>query len=115
MNPSMLNLPIQIVRFVDQSFPGWVAGEFLDANGVRHTIIDKVPTFTAAVLDENSIYPLVGDISCKLLAEWQDDAGRRLVRIATPGMESTEGLSEFVVLATQLLSSANSAETQPEK
>jgi hypothetical protein len=99
---NMRQLIVEIVRFVDENFPGWVASEFVDANGVRHTIIDKVPTFTASILDENSRYPQSGDMSCEVLAEWQDSAGRRLVRIATPGMESTEGLSEFVVLSAQL-------------
>lgn len=99
---NMRQLIVAIVRFVDENFPGWVATEFVDANGVRHTIIDKVPTFTTSILDENSQYPQSGDISCEVLAEWQDDAERRLARIATPGMESTEGLSEFVVLSAQL-------------
>ena len=102
MNPNMQNLVIQIVRFVDERFPGWVASEFVDAKRIRHAIIDKVPTFTAELLDESSRYPQSGSVSCEVLAEWQDDEGRTLVRIATPGVESTEGLSEFVVLPGQL-------------
>jgi hypothetical protein len=90
--------------------PNRVAAEFADANGVRHTIIDKVPTFTAVLLDENSQYPLLGDISYEVLAQWQDGVGRNLVRVATPGMESTKGLSEFVVSSEQL--SSGSLETQ---
>ena len=96
------NLSVEIVRFVDERFPGWVASQFVDANNVLHTIIDKVPIFTTELLDENSRYPQSGSMSCEVLARWQDNSGRRLVRIATHGMESTDGLSEFVVGASQL-------------
>jgi hypothetical protein len=102
MNPKKQNIPVKIVRFVDERFPGWVASEFADANGTRHTIIDKVPTFTAEVLDESSRYPQSGSMSCEVLTQWQEDTGRNLVRVATPGLESTEGLSEFVLQAEQL-------------
>jgi hypothetical protein len=37
------HLKIQIVRFVDDHLPGFVAGEFTDAKGKCHTIIDKIP------------------------------------------------------------------------
>ena len=102
MNSNIQNLAVQIVRFVDERFPGWVASEFVDANGVSHTIIDKVPTFTTEVLDESSRYPQPGSVSGEVLAQWQDDGGRKLVRINTPGIECTKGLSEFVVLSNQL-------------
>jgi hypothetical protein len=42
---------------------------------------------------------------CEVLARWQDTQGRELVRITITrpiNMESTDGLSEFVVVATQL-------------
>jgi hypothetical protein len=106
MNPNTENLSVQIVRFVDDRFPGWVACEFLDASAVRHVLIDKVPIFTAELLDATSSYPQPGSAPCEVLARWQDTQGRELVRltIARPvGMESTDGLSEFVVAATQLL------------
>jgi hypothetical protein len=102
MNAKLQNLEVQIVRFVDERFPGWVASEFEDANAIRHTIIDKVPIFTVEVIDENSFYPQSGSVSCEVVAQWQDDQGRSLVRIDMPGLESTEGLSQFVVAATQL-------------
>jgi hypothetical protein len=102
MNPNIQNLAVQIVRFVDERFPGWVASEFTDANEIRHTIIDKVPTLTTEVLDESSRYPQSGSVSCEVLAQWQDEGGRKLVRITTPGIESTEGFSEFIVPSDQL-------------
>lgn len=102
----MHNLAVQIVRFVDRHQPGWVACEFVDADGKRHTIIDKVPIFTEEDLDETSAYPRSGSAQCEVLAQWRDAQGRELVRITTArpdAIESTEGVSEFVVLPTQLL------------
>ena len=107
MSPNKQNLAVQIVRFVDERFPGWVASQFADADAIRHTIIEKVPIFTSQVLDENSQYPQPGCFPCEVVAQWQDDRGRKLARIATPGLESTEGLSEFVVDATQLVAQAD--------
>jgi hypothetical protein len=104
-NPSEQNFFVQIVRFVNDGFPGWVACEFEDATSVRHVLIDKVPIFTTLVLDASSSFPQPGCAPCEVLARWQDTQGRELVRItiARPiNMESTDGLSEFVVVATQL-------------
>jgi hypothetical protein len=93
------------VKFVDGSFPGWVACEFVDANAALHTIVDKLPIFTGEVFDATSSYPQAGRAPCEVLKRWRDSGGRELVRITTArpvGMESTGGLSEFVVSAEQL-------------
>jgi hypothetical protein len=93
----------QIVRFVDSDFPGWVECEFVDVNGRRHTVKDKVPIFTAEMLDAESNYPVPGLVACEVLRRFQDDQGRELARVSTEepyGIESAEGLSEFVVLAS---------------
>lgn len=98
-------IPVQIVRFVDEHFPGWVECEFVDAGDRKHRLIDKVPVFTTELLDAASSYPRRGIVRCEILARVDDAEGRELVRItiARPDtVESTEGLSEFVVLATQL-------------
>ena len=95
------NLAVQIVRFVDDSFPGWVECQFADAEGRVHTFVDKYPTFTSQTL-ASSRYPQPGDIECEVLSRSQDARRGELVRIWMPGIESTEGLSEFVVLPTQL-------------
>lgn len=99
------NLAVQIVRWIEDYQPGIVACEILDAHGGRHTIIDKLPYFTAEYLDSSSEYPRPGSIRCEVLSQWRDEVGRDLARIslARPyDMQSTEGLSEFVVLASQL-------------
>jgi hypothetical protein len=102
----MCNLAVQIMRFLGYDpQPGIVACEFADAEGRVHTLIDKVPIFSTETIDADSIYPLPGHASCEVLERWRDVRGCELVRVSTArpwGIESTEGLSEFVVLSTQL-------------
>ena len=98
-------LPVQIVEFVDDDQPGWVRSEFVDALGQRHALVDKVPIFSLESLDGSSTYPTQGAVACAVLARWQDSDGKELARISTAipyHVESTDGLSEFVVLSTQL-------------
>jgi hypothetical protein len=101
----MENLSVQIVRFVEEYQPPIVESEFYDADGHRHTFVEKVAIFTSEWLRPDSIYPQPGGIRCEIVARWQDSRGRELVRISTErpdGVESTQGLSQFVVVSTQL-------------
>jgi hypothetical protein len=100
----MHQLTVQIVRYVDDSFPGWIECQFVDAEGHRHSIIDKVPIVTSGLLESTSIYPQPGSVACNELKRWRDTDGRELVLISTEpfGVESTEGLSAFSVLASLL-------------
>jgi|SRR6516162_2741297 len=93
---------LQIMRFVDDGFPGWVECQFTDAAGRVHTLIEKYPMVTAQMLDADSQYPQTGEVECEVLNRSQDARGGELVRIRMLGIESTEGLSEFVVLPVQL-------------
>jgi hypothetical protein len=105
-NPACaVELTVQIVRFVDhEPQPGLVACEFLDSEQRRHVIIDKCLIFSASLLDDGSAYPQPGCVPCEVIARWRDARGRDLIRVRTGrgGIESTEGLSEFVVLPEQL-------------
>jgi|SRR5215471_15285010 len=102
----MMELAVQIVRFVsDYPQPGIVACEFVDVDGRRHTLIDKWPMCSSKLLDAHSVYPQPATIRCEELARWQDTAGQEVVQVTLDrpdGIDSTEGLSEFVVLSTQL-------------
>jgi hypothetical protein len=102
MNVNTQSLEVQIVRYVDDSFPGWVECRFSGAAGRIHTLVDQYPTLTEEMLDESSQYPLPGTLHCEVLSRHSDSRGCELASIGTPGVESTEGLSEFVVLAAQL-------------
>ncbi|MFZ0861887.1 MAG: hypothetical protein WAN18_14465 [Candidatus Sulfotelmatobacter sp.] len=89
----------------DQHYPGWLECAFIDVEGRRHTLIDKVPVFNLNDLDSKSSYPQLGGLHCEVLKSWRNSLGRGLVRITIDKpfvLESTEELSEFVVLATQL-------------
>jgi hypothetical protein len=106
----MQNLSVQILRFVGNHQPGWVACDLLDAEGRRHVFIDKVPIFTIEPLDAGSGYPKPGMVRCEVLKRWQDEKGLELVRVSTTsrdGVESTEGLREFTVFA-RLITSGSS-------
>lgn len=77
----------------------------MDASGRVHKFIDKVPIFSCDDLDSTSELPKPGQIACTVLAHWRDEQGRAVTRVTTDkpdGVESTEGLLEFVVLADQL-------------
>jgi len=103
--PTIQSLDVTIVRFVDDHQPGWVAGEFVDSEGKRHTVIDKVPIFTEEDLDATSTYPQPGTLKCEVLKTWRDARGRELMRVTIDhpfNRESIEKLTEFVVLSSQL-------------
>ncbi len=98
-------LLIEIVRFVDEHQPGFVAGEFTDAQGCRHTVIDKVPVIGLTDLWSDSNYPQPGVAGCEVLERLQDGEGRKLSRITIDKpwrLESVDGQIEFVVLDSQL-------------
>ena len=99
----MHDIAVQIVRFVDESQPGWVECELVDADGRRHLFIDKVPIFTLDDLRADSKYPVPGIVRCEVLRKFKDEGGRELVHVRTVkqwGIESTEGLSEFILPAS---------------
>jgi hypothetical protein len=101
----MDKLAISIVRFIDESFPGFVACQFTDFDGHVHTLIDKIPIFTSEDLWWDSEYPRPAEVQCSTLEQWTTPAGQALVRITTvrpDSIESTEGRSEFVVEQSQL-------------
>jgi hypothetical protein len=106
----MTELAVQIVKFVaDEPQPGIVSCEFVDAEGDPHTLTDKVPMCSSEHLDAQSTYPRPGAVRCEVLARWRN-SGRDVVRIKIDlpdHIESSEGLSEFVVLSTQLLAVAS--------
>lgn len=101
----MLIIPVQISRFVRDDNPGWVECVLVDALGQSHSFTEKVPVVTREDLDAESNYPCSGTIACELNEEWKDDMGRSLARVSTErpwGVESSAGLTQFVLLSSQL-------------
>ena len=100
----MSNLLVRVARLLQDGQPPIVESDFLDAAGCSHTIVDKEPIFFI----ENSVsrsFPQVGFVRCEVVERWQDSQGRQLARITTSRpdhVESTDGLTEFVVTADSL-------------
>jgi len=102
---TMDDLQVEIVRFVEECQPNIVEAKFFDSEGRCHTFVDKSAIFTVDWnLDAASRYPQPGAIRCQVLTRWHVPSGRVVVRVITE-IESTEGVSEFVVLANQLSTS----------
>jgi hypothetical protein len=101
------DIRVDIVRFVEEYQPGIVSCEFSDAQGHRHVFVSKVPYFTSESLGAESSYPRSGVIPCEVIERWKDTSAGELVRVSTGtplDLESTQGLSEFVVMSGQLSS-----------
>lgn len=99
------SVSIQVSRFVDDHPPGFVECVLVDAFGKAHVFIEKVSVITTENLVSTSSYPCPGTVDCEVVAEWTDDKGRALTRINTErplGVESAEGLTEFVVSTSEL-------------
>jgi hypothetical protein len=97
-----MDLRVEIVRFVEECQPNIVEAKFRDSEGRNHTFVDKAAIFSEDYgLDAASKYPQAGVIRCQVLARWRVPAGREVVRVITE-VESTEGISEFVVETNQL-------------
>jgi hypothetical protein len=103
----MPKLIIEILRYVDDHFPGWVECKLVDALSQEHLFVEKAPMVTSAYLGPESSYPQSGVIACEQEAQWVDESARKLVLVSTErpwGVESTTHLSNFVVLQAQLIS-----------
>ena len=74
-------LCVEFVSFVNESFPGFVQCAFVDAEGNRHTFIEKVPLVTLENLWKDSAYPQTRTVPCESVERSQDNFGRRLARV----------------------------------
>ena len=102
---NMAGFLIEIVRFVDDSFPGWVECKLIDAYGREKTYVEKIPIVTAEDLDSLSHYPRPGVIACEVVERNQIE-GREVVSVDTTspwGVESVRCETQFAVLTSQLL------------
>ena len=101
----MVNLVVQIERFVDEHFPGFVECVLIDADGVRHEFVEKWSVVSTNDLRPDSRYPQPGYIGCIIEEEWVDELGRRLVRVSTSkpwSIESAAGATAFTVFKEQI-------------
>ena len=102
----MLEVRVDIVRFVDPWQPGFVECKLVDAYGDEWRFLEKVPIVTAEQLDETSVYPQPGFIGCQILGVEQDAEGREIITIDTEhpwGVAATNGETQFDVQRSQLV------------
>ncbi len=96
---------VEIVRFISDSFPGFVECRLVDAFGNEWLFHDKVPIVTLDWLDANSHYPQPGVIVCEIVSRNIAPGQRPTVVIDTTRpihIESTTGDTRFEVFAEQL-------------
>lgn len=99
----MYMLNVQISRFVDSSFPGWVECVLKDTSNREWLFIDKIPIFTEKNLHETSRYPQQGVIACEIIRVWVEPDGRERCIITTAwGVSAKGGETEFEVFLDQL-------------
>ncbi|MCL2638854.1 MAG: hypothetical protein FWD48_10870 [Oscillospiraceae bacterium] len=102
----MVQIRIQILKIIDTHQPGFVECQFTDAWGVLHLVHDKIPIVTCEDLWTDSEFPTDGAIRCKILKEWINDDGRKLITVSTQTpdyVETTNGKNEFDLLPHQLI------------
>jgi len=100
------SITVEITRFVDDSFPGWVEVVLYDAGGSKWTFVEKVPVVSAENLNEASEYPRAAAIECEVVPDPAVSAAAGLVRIDTSrpwGIETKDGTSTFIVYHSQLV------------
>jgi len=101
----MVSLVVRIEQIVDDHFPQFVGCSLIDADGVRHEFVEKVPVVSKSEFRAESHFPQPGYIDCTIEDEWRDDKGRDVIRVNTEkpwSIESVVGVSKFVVFKEQV-------------
>jgi hypothetical protein len=98
-------ITVEITQLVDDNMcPPLVECLLVDAQGETHRFIEKDAVVSSISVAFDGL-PSPGVLACEVQREWVDAAGRSLVSASTTkpwGIESTAGVSTFVVLASQL-------------
>jgi len=99
-------IAIEIERFVDEHQPGFVECSLVDALGCSHHFIEKIPIVTTVDIWSDSTFPQAGSIACEVESVSIDAEGRAVSHVNTArpwSVESTEGVTRFVVLSSQVV------------
>jgi hypothetical protein len=97
---------LTIIAFVDESFPGFVRCAFADANGSRHTFIEKFPVVTTEDLWNDSVYPQQGTVPCERVERLVGGTDHRLALVTIgvgDSMDSPGYAEQFLVRESQLM------------
>jgi hypothetical protein len=87
----------QAIRWVDDSFPGWIEVKLIDAAGRDHRIVDKVPILTAVDIRSDTSFPTELWVGADT-SEVDGD----LVTARLKWVDTQEGLNELVIAATDV-------------
>jgi len=100
----MTYLRLDIIGFVDESFPGFIRCAFADADGNRHTFIEKIPVVTTENLWSDSVYPQQGTVPCEKVERLEGGSGLARITIGVGDSLDSPGYSEqFIVRESQLV------------
>lgn len=102
----MQGVNVQIAKYLGDDQPGWVECNLTDAQGRDWRFVEKLPIVTRDSLNASSALPQPGVIACEVVSNSFDVAGHAIAEIDTArpwGVESTEGVTRFVVRAEQLM------------
>ena len=105
----MHTVSVQIVRFIDPAQPGWFKCVLRDAADRDWTLADKVPIFTEAPLDAQSVYPQPGVVACEIVRQWTDESGRARCVIDTErplGVSTKNGETQLEVFIDPITTNA---------
>ncbi len=103
----MPSLFIKILRFTDDSFPGWVECCLVDAWGKEWLFVEKVPVVSSELLDNKSNFPKTVTIDCQIIKQWYDEKGREIITVDTSkplGIKALNGTTLFDVLSDKFAS-----------
>jgi hypothetical protein len=96
----MRNIIVDIIKYTNENFPGWVRCKLIDAFGKVHYFNEKVPVVSFEDITKNTILPKTGYISGEIINEKGD-----IIFISTDkpyGIESEEGINKFYVNNNQV-------------
>jgi hypothetical protein len=102
----VLGVRVKIIRYVDNSQPGWIECVLADVQGQEWLFIEKVPVVTLTNLDASSNYPQPGIIACHVINTRLNTVDGEVITIDTDmpwHIESTSGKTRFDVHPDQLL------------
>ena len=65
----MPSVRIEIVRYLDDGYPGFVECRVADRSGRVWSFVEKVPVVTTEDLGPDTLYPRPGEIGCEVLGK----------------------------------------------
>ena len=97
----MVGVRVRVVRYVDDSFPGFVECELVDVHGRHWAFVEKGPVVTTEYLTAEDSYPRPGVIACEVISRTGRSA---CIDAARPwAVESAEGETRFEVPVESLV------------